>query len=83
MKPDEEWYRRQRPLATGVTLRNLRLTNNLTQGELAAAASTATSTISRIESGDLTPKDDTKALIARAVGVSVETLWPNPQNGTQ
>ena len=46
------------------------------QETLAALAGTTKPTISRIESGQINPRDHLKLAIANALAVEVETIWP-------
>lgn len=65
----ESWGRR---------LKSRREELHLSQEQLATVCGLRQSTISRIERGLDCPKDQTKWLIAGALGTTVETLFPWP-----
>lgn len=62
----------------GANLRAARLKAGLTQVQLAKLARVTQYTVSRIENGGHRPSDESKILLARAFGVTVEALFPYP-----
>ncbi len=57
-------------------VREFREKLGITQEELASRAQISFFTVSRIENGHTVPQRSTKAAIAQALGIKVDTLWP-------
>jgi putative transcriptional regulator len=65
--------------AAGVRIRAVRKSAGLTQQGLAAAVQVSRQTIIAMETGDYAPSVYLAIKVARALDVSVESLW-DPQN---
>ena len=64
--------------ATGARIRAGRRGAGLTQQELATQVAVSRQTIISMETGDYAPSVYLAIKIARALGVTVETLWGDP-----
>lgn len=64
-----------------MSLRMIRLTKEWTQDELAARTGRqiTQAMISQVEAGTRTPSDETKALLAKALGRSIKSIRFTPQ----
>ncbi len=69
-----EWLRKI--IGVMQRLKTLRLDENITQVELAAAARVTQSTISQLENGRRSPRPNTLRRIAEVLGTTSETLAP-------
>jgi transcriptional regulator with XRE-family HTH domain len=59
-------------------LRDLREGAGMSRHALAIRSGVGTSTIARIEYGEVTPRLVTRRALAQALGVPVAQLWPEP-----
>lgn len=65
----------------GRTLKRLRKAQGLSLTNITDATGLHRSTYCRIEAGDITPGDETRMKIARAVGARVEEIFDYPDIG--
>jgi transcriptional regulator with XRE-family HTH domain len=72
----------RRRLEVGARLRDARLEANLTQERLGERAGLDHKTVSRIETGTMSPLLDTVLDLADAIGVSAAQLMPGGPPGT-
>lgn len=68
---------------TGATIKRLRLEKGLTQEQLATIAQLSQPTLSQYESGRVTPSLQAAKRIARALGVSLDSLIDEPTGPAQ
>lgn len=68
---------------TGATIKRLRLEKGLTQEQLATIAQLSQPTLSQYESGRVTPSLQAAKRIARALGVSLDSLIDEPTEPAQ
>jgi transcriptional regulator with XRE-family HTH domain len=68
------------PMAIAEKIVALRSAHDMSQGELAKKAKLTQTTLSRIESGKVTPNTSTLTKIARVFGVSIEALLDKEAN---
>jgi putative transcriptional regulator len=73
-RPRIEAQARQARLSLGGRIRERRETAGLTQAELSSRAGIGRVTLTRIETGEHSPRTETLTAIARALGVEVEDL---------
>jgi putative transcriptional regulator len=69
--------------AAGSRIRAVRKGAGLTQQDLAAAVQVSRQTIIAMETGDYAPSVYLAIKIARALGVTVESLWAEPAGVTR
>lgn len=66
----------------GKRLATIRNERGLTRDQLAQLAGIAPATLSRIETGTITPRDDLRWILAELVAQPVGAIWPEPTRET-
>lgn len=72
----DDWARQ-----CGTRVRDRRKSLKWKQAQLAELAGVTMQTISKVEVGEITPKDSVKVAIATALLCDVADLWPHPDRG--